>query len=171
MKSFVLSICFCLIFAQLVSSQVRNLKLTSDFINGQLIASGEQYKTLISQVPTQKFPKTFNNDKQEFSNSSWWCSGFYPGTLLYLSEATGNQDFQKVALDKLKELEKEQFNKGPHDLGFMLFCSFGNALSLTGDSASYQAILKTGAASRSTTCNSNTKTIRSWDHNKWKFPL
>jgi unsaturated chondroitin disaccharide hydrolase len=26
-----------------------------------------------------------------------------------------------------KLLEKEQFNKGTHDLGFMMFCSFGNA--------------------------------------------
>ena len=171
MKTFVLSLSFCLCFLQFASSQKQNLKLTSEFINGQLKASAEQYSKLVAEVPNGKFPKTFDNGKQEFSNSSWWCSGFYPGTLLYLSEGTGNAGLEKTALDKLKDLEKEQYNKGTHDLGFMLFCSFGNALRLTGDSAAYQPILETGAESLISRYNPNTKTIRSWNHNTWKFPV
>ena len=46
---------------------------------------------------TAVFPKTYNKDKKllETSNSQWWCSGFYPGTLYYLYEATGNKDLYK----------------------------------------------------------------------------
>ncbi|GGE26455.1 MULTISPECIES: glycoside hydrolase family 88 protein [Sphingobacterium] len=165
------TITLCLISLQISFGQKQDLKLSSDFINGQLEASAKQYQHLVSVVPANKFPKTFEAGEQKFSNSSWWCSGFYPGTLLYLSEGTGNSTLKQAGLDKLKELEKEQFNKGTHDLGFMLFCSFGNALRLTGDSSQYQPILKTGAESLTSRFNPTTKTIRSWDHNVWKFPV
>src|SRR5690606_10886947 len=107
----------------------------------------------------------------EFSNSSWWCSGFFPGTLLLLAEETNDQTLFEHALNKLSYLEKEQFNKGTHDLGFMLYCSFGNALRLTQDSAKYVPILVNGARSLASRYNANTKTIRSWDHNTWQFPV
>jgi len=172
MKTFITCITFCVIFFQISSAQKKqNLKLNADFINNQLSASAEQYKFLVSEVSPGKFPKTFAGGSQEFSNSSWWCSGFYPGTLLYLSEGTSNSELEKVALEKLKDLEKEQYNKGTHDLGFMLFCSFGNALRLTNDSVKYQPILKTGAESLISRYSPITKTIRSWDHNVWKFPV
>src|SRR5690349_20688950 len=49
-----------------------------------------QYKELIKYRYPEKFPKTYYpaTGKYECSNSGWWCSGFYPGTLLYLYEQT-----------------------------------------------------------------------------------
>jgi len=171
MKTIISSIAIYFMMFHFCFAQKQTLKLSSEFINNQLEASAAQYKYLIAEIPEGKFPKTFEKGEQKFSNSSWWCSGFYPGTLLYLFEATQNAEFEKKALSKLKDLEKEQYNKGTHDLGFMLFCSFGNALRLTGDSASYEPILKTGAESLISRFNPTTKTIRSWDHNTWKFPV
>jgi hypothetical protein len=55
---------------------------------------------------------------------------------LYLYEGTKDEGLLKKATEKLTYLEKEKNNKGTHDLGFMLFCSFGNALRLTGDTQS-----------------------------------
>ncbi|WP_270089031.1 glycoside hydrolase family 88 protein [Sphingobacterium sp. SYP-B4668] len=142
------------------------------FISNQLRKSADQIKVLASLTPDDKFPQTFVNGKSVFSNSSWWCSGFYPGTLLLLSEGNNNdKELLKLATDKLKFLEKEQFNKSTHDLGFMLFCSFGNALRLTGDSSYYNPILINGAESLSSRYSPNTETIRSWDHGKWKYPV
>ncbi|MGH2623052.1 MAG: glucuronyl hydrolase, partial [Sphingobacterium sp.] len=109
--------------------------LDSHFINQQLQAASKQIRLLDQATPHDKFPKSFANSKHEFSNSSWWCSGFFPGTLLLLAEETNDQTLLEHALNKLSYLEKEQFNKGTHDLGFMLYCSFGNALRLTQDSA------------------------------------
>src|ERR1700712_2301559 len=52
-----------------------------------------QYKVMMKNLPADSFPKTFypDKDKYGFSNSGWWCSGFYPGTLLYLYEQTKDQ--------------------------------------------------------------------------------
>jgi|GEM_PF-2754169 len=150
-------------FAQDDSSRFR---LDSHFIDQQLQAASKQIRLLQQATPVDKFPKTFVNNKHEFSSSDWWCSGFFPGTLFLLSEATDDQSLAAFAIEKLTYLEKEQFNKGTHDLGFMLYCSFGNALRLTRDSARYVPILVNGAASLASRYNQNTKTIRSWDHNK-----
>ncbi|MVZ62413.1 glucuronyl hydrolase [Sphingobacterium humi] len=147
------------------------LHLDQSFIEDRLQQSAKQIKLLAAATPADKFPQNFEQGKHKFSNSSWWCSGFYPGTLLLLSEATGDAELKQLGLDKLKHLEKEQYNKRTHDLGFMLFCSFGNALRITGDSASYKPILVNGAESLASRYSPVTKTIRSWDHGKWKYPV
>src|SRR3546814_20124868 len=51
-----------------------------------------------------------------------------------------------LAMEKLALVEKEKDNKGTHDLGFMLYCSFGNAYRLMGDT-SFRSVLLTGAES------------------------
>ena len=47
-----------------------------------------QYKYLGSILPAASFPKSYSplTKKSDNSNSSWWCSGFYPGSLVYLYE-------------------------------------------------------------------------------------
>ncbi len=46
----------------------------------------------------------------------------------------------------LEVLEKEKNNAGTHDLGFMMFCSFGNAERISPQPA-YKEILLTSAKS------------------------
>src|SRR3954464_4473570 len=95
-------------------------------IDQNFIDAAAQYKVLAKNLPADKFPKTYfpQTGKYEFSNSDWWCSGFYPGTLLYLYEQTKDQGLYDEAMRILKLLEKEKNNTGTHDLGFMMFCSF-----------------------------------------------
>jgi len=154
-----------------VQAQTAKPNLSKAFIQQQLDAAAKQIKVLANETPTEKFPKTFENGKEVFSSSSWWCSGFYPGTLLYLYEGTKDEGLLKKATEKLTYLEKEKNNKGTHDLGFMLFCSFGNALRLTGDTQKYEPILSTGANSLASRYSPVTKTIRSWDHGSWQYPV
>src|SRR5580765_2133103 len=84
--------------------------------------AGLQYKILMKNVPAEKFPKTFfpATNQYEFSNPDWWCSGFYPGSLLYLYEQTKDTLLYNEAIRILQLLKKEQFNTHTHDLGFML---------------------------------------------------
>lgn len=145
--------------------------LTEDFIDQQLKEASDQIKHLAQATPDDKFPKTFENGEQKFSNSDWWCSGFYPGTLLYLYEGLDDTDLLDLAKQKLTHLEKEQHNKGTHDLGFMLYCSFGNALRLTGDSAAYKNILLTGANSLASRYHEKQKAIKSWDWGSWHYAV
>ncbi|WP_313234279.1 glycoside hydrolase family 88 protein [Sphingobacterium multivorum] len=154
-----------------VQAQTAKPNLSKEFIQQQLDAAAKQIKVLANETPAEKFPKTFENGKEVFSSSSWWCSGFYPGTLLYLYEGTKDEGLLKKATEKLTYLEKEKNNKGTHDLGFMLFCSFGNALRLTGDTQKYEPILSTGANSLASRYSPVTKTIRSWDHGSWQYPV
>jgi len=161
-----------LCFIQTTEAQnTSKLTLSKDFIEQQLQEASHQIKYLASVTPEDKFPKTFENGQQKFSNSDWWCSGFYPGTLLYLYEGAGDQGLLDLAQQKLKHLEKEKHNTGTHDLGFMLYCSFGNALRLTGDSAAYKEVLLTGANSLASRYHDKPKVIKSWSWGAWNYAV
>lgn len=91
-----------------------------------------------------------------------WTSGFWPGVLWY--------DYENTNDPKIKQ-EAEKFTQSlaflantsayDHDLGFLVFCSYGNAYRLTGNSAYKQIILKT-ADSLATLFNPKVGTILSW---------
>jgi len=157
-----------------LNAQSGKLALSQDFVDTNLKDAVAQYHTLMPNVPTDLFPRNYvkADDKLVTAKSNTWISGFYPGTLLYLYEYSHDASLLKEAEAKLQVLEKEKNNKGTHDLGFMLYCSFGNALRLTGNTH-YQDVLLTGAESLSTRFNPTVGCIRSWDHNsdKWKFPV
>lgn len=101
-----------------------------------------------------------------------WTSGFFPGYLWYLYEATGKDLWLERARLYTTLLEEQQFNTRTHDVGFMMYCSYGNGLRLTEDPA-YKAILLQSAKSLITRFNPNVGCIRSWDHNRdrWQFPV
>jgi unsaturated chondroitin disaccharide hydrolase len=123
-----------------------------------------QYKILRQNLPANQFPKTYFPEKNQyqFSKSDWWCSGFYPGTLLYLYEQTKDTVLYNEAIRILTVLEKEQFNTSTHDLGFMMYCSFGNANRIQANDA-FKKILLQSAKSLSTRFSEKTGCIKSWD--------
>jgi unsaturated chondroitin disaccharide hydrolase len=123
-----------------------------------------QYKVLKATLPPDRFPKTFDpkTGKAETSSSEWWCSGFYPGTLLYLYEQTRDTVLYNEAVRMLGVLQKEQYNKTTHDLGFMMFCSFGNANRIQ-PKPEYKEILLNSAKSLSSRFNATVGCIKSWD--------
>lgn len=130
----------------------------------------DQYKVLMERLPEDSFPKTYHADRDmlETSGSEWWVSGFYPGTLLYLYEETGDEALLNEAQRIMKVLEKEQYNTSTHDLGFMMFCSFGNAHRLH-PSPEYKEILLQSANSLITRFNPAVGAIKSWDSEPENF--
>jgi hypothetical protein len=132
--------------------------------------AGSQYHVLMKNLPSDKFPKTYfpAKNQYEFSNSGWWCSGFYPGSLLYIYEQTKEKALYEESARMLKLLEKEKYNTTTHDLGFMMFCSFGNANYLA-PKPEYKEILLTSAKSLSTRFNPKTGCIKSWDSKAGDF--
>ncbi|SKB70905.1 Glycosyl Hydrolase Family 88 [Parapedobacter luteus] len=156
------------------AQQTGKLTLTKTFIDKNLREAIAQYHTLIKRVPGDVLPRTYikANDSLVTAKSNTWIAGFYPGTLLYLYEYSKADGLLAEAEKRLRLLEKEKDNKGTHDLGFMLYCSFGNALRLTGNTH-YRDVLLTGAESLASRFNATVGCIRSWDHNgdKWKFPV
>ena len=150
-----------------VSCATRYTRNTGPLNVNQLLKDvGEQYLFLKDQLKDNVgFPKTFDKTKQqlETSNSKWWCSGFYPGTLLYLYEATGNKTLLDEANRMLSLLGPEQYNTETHDIGFMMDCSFGNANRLTPNDR-YCQILINSAKSLATRFNPTVGCIKS--HNR-----
>ena len=123
-----------------------------------------QYSYMMKQLPENRYPKTYFADKQKFetSKSDWWCSGFYPGTLIYLDESAKKPVFEKEIDRIFQDLKKEQFNKTTHDLGFMMFCSFGNANRLN-PTPEYAEILMNSAKSLASRFDEKVGCIKSWD--------
>jgi unsaturated chondroitin disaccharide hydrolase len=142
-------------------------------IDQQFEFAAQQYKVLAKNVPAQVMPKTYNarSNKVETSDTKWWCSGFYPGSLLHIYEYTGDTITLKEAERRLAVLEKEKHYKGNHDLGFMMFCSFGNAYRITKNPL-YKPTIDTAAASLITRYRPKAKVIQSWNASKkWKGPV
>src|SRR5690606_4746043 len=114
-------------------------------------------------LPADRIPKTFENDTLRTSNSAWWCSGFYPGSLLYIYEQTKDAALNTEAKRVLSLLEKEQYNTSTHDLGFMMYCSFGNALRLDPNNEAYKQVLINSAKSLASRFNPKVGCIKSWN--------
>jgi unsaturated chondroitin disaccharide hydrolase len=129
-----------------------------------------QYKLMAKQLGPDQFPKTYHPEtaKSETSNSGWWCSGFYPGILLNLYEENHDKALLTEADRVLNILAKEQYNTHTHDLGFMMYCSFGNANRLN-PKPEYQQILLNSARSLSTRFNPTVGCIKSWESKPLDF--
>lgn len=133
----------------------------------------KQYKYMSTLLPAGKVPRSYDSVKNELvtSGTDWWCSGFYPGSLWYLYEYSKDEQLKKEALRSTALLEKEKNNKSTHDLGFMIYCSYGNGYRLT-KNKSYEDIMITGARSLSTRFSPITRSIKSWNSNsRWQFPV
>jgi len=119
-----------------------------------------------------RLPRSFTNDgKFITSNSEWWCSGFFPGVLWYLYEENNTNTLLDYARNYTARIEEEKYNTGTHDLGFMLYCSFGNGYRLTKDRA-YRDIMLLGAESLASRFSPITGCIQSWGASReWKCPV
>jgi len=117
-------------------------------------------------------PRTFENGKFKMVNSKDWTSGFFPGILWFLYDYSRDPKWLAAAKTYTAKISKEQFNTTTHDLGFMIYCSFGNGYRLTKD-PEYKKVIIQAAKSLSTRFNPKAGVIRSWDHNqdKWKYPV
>jgi len=105
------------------------------------------------------------------AKSNWWTSGFFPGSLWFLYEYSKDVRFREAAEEMTARIEKEKNNTGTHDLGFMLYCSFGNGLRLTSNE-NYSDVLRTGAESLITRYKPNIGCIQSWNSRRgWQFPV
>jgi hypothetical protein len=121
---------------------------------------------------TGQLPRTIDTAGNLITaGSGWWTSGFFPGSLWYLYEFKKDEQLKRAAMEMTSRVEKEKDNKGTHDLGFMLYCSFGNGFRLTGNE-SYKEVMLTGAKSLSTRFRPKIGCIQSWNSIRgWQCPV
>jgi unsaturated chondroitin disaccharide hydrolase len=106
-----------------------------------------------------------------------WTSGFFGGSLWYMYEITGDEKWKQEAIKWTETLDTIQYWSGNHDVGFMINCSYGNGLRLTGNEA-YKPVLIQTAESLIKRYNPHAKSLESWDYRKawdgiteWYFPV
>ncbi len=147
-----------------------------DKLTARVFDVAKKQATLMAErMPADSMPRYFQKGKPINSNLTWWCSGFYPGSLWYIYEYTGDSAIKKLAEEqtlKLAIIAELPDAKTHHDVGFMLNCSYGNGLRLTGEKSKYEPTLEKGAAKLARRFNPVTGCIKSW--NGWKgyeFPV
>lgn len=152
-----------LLLARLTSAQS-----TVD-VKGAFAFATQQYEGMLrAHTDTTKFPQSTNPDGSPRNmTSDWWCSGFFGGSLWYLFEQTGDPKWKQAAHRWTMAVAKEQTNTTTHDLGFMLYCPFGNGYRLTKNPV-YRAVMLTGAQSLATRFRPDYGVIKSWDRFKHK---
>jgi unsaturated chondroitin disaccharide hydrolase len=127
----------------------------------------------MKNLPADVMPRSFNAEKNELvtSNTRWWCSGFYPGTLWLIYSGTKDEAIRAEAEKRLALQEPMKLYTGNHDLGFMIFCPFGTAYDITKNPA-YKEVVLTAAETLTKRYRPSIKSIQSWDSNaNFKCPV
>jgi len=134
--------------------------------------AGSQTKLMLDNVKDDpKFPRTLSPDgKVKTVKAEDWTSGFFPGTLWLLHEYDPTGGWKESAWEYTRRLEVIRHFKGNHDGGFMLGCSYGNALRLDPSDES-RAVLRDASAALATRYIPKLGMIRSWDHGPFQCPV
>lgn len=150
------------LYAQLLNKQVAHALRFSE---------QQVWKTITYFGDSLQYPRS------TLSDGTWktvtirdWTSGFFPGSLWYIFEKTHNPQVKNAAVRWTEGLESIQYYNGSHDIGFIIFCSYGNAYRFTGDER-YKKVLLQAAQTLITRYNPTVGCIRSWDNRKWSYPV
>lgn len=131
---------------------------------------------------SEGFPRTVDAEGNVKTTDVWdWTGGFFPGSLWYLYEHTQNPEWKAAAEKWTAALEEGQFLTQHHDVGFVMYCSYGNAVRLETDTAKinrYNQILIQSAESALTRYDDNLGLIKSWndkvswdEKTLWTYPV
>lgn len=143
-----------------------------EFIAGQL------ENTLQEENNPTKIPRTINADGSLKSVDIYsWTSGFFAGNLWYMYELTKEEKWKSEAIRRTEALDTIQYWSGNHDVGFMMYCSYGNGLKFAGLDQ-YRDILVQTAESLSKRYNKKAMVIKSWNYRQawdgktdWFYPV
>lgn len=141
-------------------------------VNKALDYCAEQTQRTLAELKTDSgidytmMPRNIMADEQHWNcrkaTKEEWCAGFWPGVLWYDYEYTKDKQIQDEAKKFTNSLEfLSRTSAYDHDLGFLVFCSYGNGYRLTKDPAYKKVILDT-ADSLATLFNPVVGTILSW---------
>ncbi|MFH0757213.1 MAG: glycoside hydrolase family 88 protein [Bacteroidota bacterium] len=137
------------------------------------VQKGIEVAPVDSNGSVKLVPRTINEDGTlSVVPGGDWTSGFYPGVLWYMYELTGDTVWKGRAVQYTETLEEQQYNGSDHDVGFRMFCSYGNALHHTGNE-DYIPVLIQSAKTLTGRYYESVGCIRSWDFNDsvWQCPV
>jgi unsaturated chondroitin disaccharide hydrolase len=125
-------------------------------------------KTASNLDDTNHFPRRIFKDSTRWNCVSIgdWCSGFWPGVLWYAYEFSGDEALKKQAELFTAPIREIAYSPAKdHDIGFQVYCSYGNGYRLTGN-PEYKTIMLAAADTLATLYNPIVGSIHSWPSNK-----
>lgn len=153
-------------------TQLKQAFVEMDLVRSSELPEKQALRDKLNQGPLAS-PRNIESDGTlHMVVSRDWTSGFFPGELWYMYEYTGDDFWKDKARQQTALIEREKLNGGTHDMGFKVYCSFGNGYRLTGD-ANYKEVLLQSAYTLTTRYKEKIGAIRSWDHSrdKWECPV
>ena len=115
-------------------------------------------------------PVTLNNKGEiYYCGYADWRSGFFPGSVWYLYELTGDSTLLPLAQKYTEALYEARNLTWHHDIGFIINCSYGNGLRLS-HKEEYKDVMIQAAKSLCTRFHEKPQVIQSWDvkGNSWQ---
>ncbi|RXP44316.1 glucuronyl hydrolase [Lutibacter sp. HS1-25] len=168
---FVLITGFTLLFAA-CKPEVKQQTLQTD--NTESLLENRYQQLLNYPIDSLGFPRSMslNPDSIHKAPSKDWTSGFFPGSLWQLYKLTGNEAYKEKAAQWTALMENQKYNDKTHDMGFKIYCSFGEGLKVE-DNQFYKDVIVQSAKTLSTRFNKKVGSLRSWDFNSdiWEFPV
>lgn len=126
---------------------------------------------------TVRIPSSYRDGEIIYVPTDDWVSGFFAGTLWYMYELTGEEYWAEHARKHTEILDSIQYLTWHHDVGFMIYDSYGNGLRLK-NIPGYKDVCVTTAKSLSTRFRPGAGVIQSWNVDKgwqsergWKCPV
>lgn len=173
---------FFLLSALFIGTSCQNTdknETKDNFIEETFLVAGKHTGNMLRVIPEPiAFPRTINKEgKLVTTPMNDWTEGFFPGSLWYLYEHTGTDFWKENAIKWTEALEPNKTFTDHHDIGFLMYCSFGNGYRLTGNER-YKDILIESANSLCTRYSDVVGSIQSWNDryawngkDYWKFPV
>lgn len=119
---------------------------------------------------SSKVPRSFSQGSTRLEPLLGWTTGFVAGSFWSLYEHNQDKSWLDTAVAWTKALEKNQYNRKTHDIGFIIYDSFGNGLRLT-DNKDYEAIIVNAAKTLMERFNPKIGVTYSWSWGTWEFPV
>lgn len=139
-------------------------------IDKDLERAGEQLSLMSERFDTAAVtPRSWDNGVYKLLPKDWTC-GFFPGVYWLYYQLTGDKTIEKEALKFTARLSDIPAIKTTHDLGFMVFCSYGKQYEVEKDSVSAAAIVE-ASNSLISRFDPSIGLIRSWNFGKWNYPV
>ncbi len=139
-------------------------------IDKDLKRAGEQLSLMSERFDTAAVtPRSWDNGVYKLLPKDWTC-GFFPGVYWLYYQLTGDKTIEKEALKFTARLSDIPAIKTTHDLGFMVFCSYGKQYEVEKDSVSAAAIVE-ASNSLISRFDPSIGLIRSWNFGKWNYPV
>ena len=138
-----------------------------DWVQDNAKFANKQMRVMLQRLDGSKdsFPHSIYPDgKLKLVDIYGWTSGFFPGSLWLTYDLNKKDTFLlQKATEWTKKLEPIKDLTSNHDIGFMMYCSYGNAYRITKNEA-YKNILIQAANSLCTRFNPKVGCIKSWDN-------